>query len=46
MGGFICSGSMVNNTSYDLTKYYMTAWHCTSGDNPSTFRFYFNYGAR
>jgi lysyl endopeptidase len=45
MGGFICSGSMVNNTSYDLTKYYMTAWHCTNGDNPSTFRFYFNYGA-
>ena len=45
MGGFICSGSMVNNTSYDLSKYYMTAWHCTNGDNPSTFRFYFNYGA-
>jgi len=45
MGGFICSGSMLNNTSYDLTRYYMTAWHCTDGDNPSTFRFYFNYGA-
>tara|TARA_B100000676_G_scaffold192506_1_gene189215 strand:- start:4621 stop:6693 length:2073 start_codon:yes stop_codon:yes gene_type:complete len=45
MGGFICSGSMVNNTSYDLSKYYMTAWHCTEGDNPSTFRFHFNYGA-
>ena len=45
MGGFICSGSMLNNTSYDLTRYYMTAWHCTNGDNPSTFRFYFNYGA-
>tara|TARA_Y100001970_G_scaffold153517_1_gene187937 strand:+ start:9896 stop:11971 length:2076 start_codon:yes stop_codon:yes gene_type:complete len=45
MGGFICSGSMVNNTNYDLTKYYMTAWHCTDGENPSTFRFYFNYGA-
>ena len=45
MGGFICSGSMLNNTSYDLERYYMTAWHCTNGDNPSTFRFYFNYGA-
>ncbi len=45
MGGFICSGSMLNNTSYDLTRYYMTAWHCTDGDNPSTFRFHFNYGA-
>ena len=45
MGGFICSGSMLNNTNYDLELYYMTAWHCTNGDNPSTFRFYFNYGA-
>jgi len=43
MGGYICSGSMVNNTSFDLTPYYWTAWHCVVGDNPSTFRFYFNY---
>ena len=45
MGGWICSGSMLNNVRMDLTPYYMTAWHCTSGSNPSTFRFYFNYGA-
>ena len=43
MGSYICSGSMINNTSNDLTPYYMTAWHCTDGLNESTFRFYFNY---
>ena len=43
MGGYICSGAMINNTSFDLTPYYWTAWHCIEGDNPSTFRFYFNY---
>ena len=43
MGGYICSGGMLNNTSNDLTQYFLTANHCTQGDNPSTFRFYFNY---
>ncbi|MBC8196440.1 MAG: hypothetical protein H8E60_00995 [Candidatus Marinimicrobia bacterium] len=43
MGGYICSGSMLNNTSQDLTPYYMTAWHCTEGQNVGTFRFYFDY---
>ena len=43
MGAYICTGSMLNNVRQDLTPYYMTAWHCTDGDNPSTFRFYFNY---
>ena len=42
MGGFICSGAMVNNVRQDLTPYFLTAWHCVDGDNPSTFRFYFN----
>ena len=42
MGGFICSGAMVNNVRQDLTPYFLTAWHCIDGDNPSTFRFYFN----
>ena len=42
MGGFICSGVMVNNARQDLTPYFLTAWHCIDGDNPSTFRFYFN----
>ena len=43
MGAYICSGSMVNNTSQDLTPYFLTADHCVDGENPSTFRFYFNY---
>ena len=42
MGGFICSGAMVNNVRQDLTPYFLTAFHCVDGDNPSTFRFYFN----
>ena len=43
MGGYICSGSMINNTNNDLTPYYLTAWHCINGENTNTFRFYFNY---
>ena len=43
MGGYMCSGAMINNTDFDLTPYYWTAWHCVVGDNPSTFRFYFDY---
>jgi hypothetical protein len=42
MGGFICSGSMINNVRQDLTPYFLTAWHCIEGSNPSNFRFYFN----
>ncbi len=41
MGGFICTGAMVNNVRQDLTPYFLTAYHCVEGDNPSTFRFYF-----
>ena len=41
MGAYICSGAMVNNVRQDLTPYFLTAWHCVDGDNPSTFRFYF-----
>ena len=43
MGGYICTGSMLNNTAQDLTPYYITAWHCAEGENVNTFRFYFNY---
>ena len=43
MGGYICSGAMINNTSFDLTPYYWTAWHCVVNENTSTFRFYFDY---
>ena len=40
MGGYICSGSMINNTNNDLTPYFLTAWHCIDGSNVNTFRFY------
>ena len=43
MGGYICSGAMINNTANDLTPYFLTANHCTQGMNTSSFRFYFNY---
>ena len=43
MGGYICSGSMINNSNNDLTPYFLTAWHCVNGENTNTFRFYFNY---
>lgn len=43
MNGWICSGAMLNNTSQDLTPYFLTADHCVDGLNASTFRFYFNY---
>jgi len=43
LGGYICSGSMINNTNNDLTPYFMTAWHCINEENVNTFRFYFNY---
>ena len=43
MGGYICSGSMINNTNNDLTPYFLTAWHCVEGSNVNIFRFYFNY---
>ena len=43
LGWGICSGNMINNTSNDLTPYFLTANHCTQGENPAQFRFYFNY---
>jgi hypothetical protein len=35
--GFICSGTLVNNTSQDKTPYFLTANHCffDADDNPS-----------
>jgi hypothetical protein len=43
LGWSICSGAMINNTSQDLTPYYLTADHCVEGSYPSQYRFYFNY---
>lgn len=48
MGGYICSGNMINNTAFDGTPYLLTASHC-EGSNSfsnatfSTWKFYFNY---
>lgn len=39
---FLCSGSMINNTSGDRTRYYLTAEHCAPDDHASMV-FYFNY---
>jgi lysyl endopeptidase len=38
IGGGVCTGSMINNTSNDGTQYFITANHCGSMNN-ATFRF-------
>lgn len=38
-----CSGSMINNIRQDLKKYFLTANHCGSGQNPGTWLFMFRY---
>ena len=39
----ICSGVLINNTCQDGTPYFLTANHCSSGDNVNTWIFMFNY---
>ena len=53
MGGYICSASLINNTSFDLTPYVLTANHCIdtnlNDSNPAPtgvhnyYTFYFNH---
>ena len=43
MGSWMCSGAMINNANYDLTPYFLTAWHCVDDLSPGIFKFYFNY---
>ncbi|WP_108867877.1 GEVED domain-containing protein [Aquimarina aquimarini] len=38
-----CSGSLINNASNDGTPYFLTANHCTSGQNVTNWVFVFNY---
>lgn len=38
----LCSGSLINNTSENLTPYFLTANHCLTG-NPSEWIFRFQY---
>ena len=42
--GFLCSGSLINNTSQDRKRYFLTANHCESDNNPATI-FDFNFEA-
>ena len=46
MNGYICSAVLINNTSYDLTPYVLTANHCVDSESPGEhnyFTFYFNH---
>lgn len=47
-GWYVCSGTMINNTSQDLTPYLLSAFHCYDGsttDDLSKWQFYFHYEA-
>jgi len=41
-GAFICSGTLINNTSEDKTPYFLTANHC-SGTDPALYSMRFNW---
>jgi len=41
-GGYLCTGSLINNSLQDRSLLYLTAEHC-SPDNHSSMVFYFNY---
>src|SRR5690606_9063481 len=42
LGGYMCSGALVNNTANDGTPYFLTANHCYAG-NPATWSFRFKW---
>ncbi len=41
--GWLCSGSLLNNTSEDGTQYFLTAYHCVEGLNTNYTTFLWNY---
>lgn len=46
--GYLCTGSLINNTSQDCTPYFLSAYHCSEGASVSDFNqwvFYFGYEA-
>ena len=46
MGGYICSAALINNTTFDLTPYVLTAYHCVDPETPGEhnwFTFYFKH---
>jgi hypothetical protein len=42
MQGFVCTGTLINNTKNDKAPYFLTANHCTGGSE-STWAFRFNW---
>ncbi len=47
-GAGYCSGSLINNTNLDCTRYILTAFHCgvsSTTANFTQFKFYFNFEA-
>ncbi|HNS18811.1 MAG TPA: hypothetical protein PKI34_13455, partial [Bacteroidales bacterium] len=49
-GGWVgwCTGSLINNTAWDLAPYVLSAWHCGEGCSSGNFNqwiFYFKYEA-
>lgn len=42
-GSGICTGSLINNTCEDKKPYFLTANHCTSGDDVTTWNIGFNW---
>ncbi len=42
LGNFVCTGTLINNTSNDKAPYFLTANHC-NGDSESTWAFRFNW---
>lgn len=45
-GTYVCSASMINNTSADCTPYIISAWHCgepSAGSNINSWIWYWNY---
>ncbi len=43
MGGFVCSGSLINNVNNDRAPYFLTANHCDTGTSPATWSWRFNW---
>jgi len=46
MNGYICSGTLINNTAQDCTPYFLTAYHCSgdaSASEHNQWLFYFGY---
>lgn len=41
--GYVCSGTLINNTSEDKTPYFLTANHCYDGSSPSAYSVRFNW---